>query len=114
MEVCSYKFSGGGFSGATGHFTQVVWKGSTQLGIGFARGSYSFSGKVFDNCLFVVGRYLEAGNMMGAFRENVLKGRFNRARTCRKNSGNYGKRNKLFDYKNEKQNGQKKTLELVL
>ena len=51
---------------------------------------------------------------MGAFQENVLKGRFNRARACNKNSGNYGKRNKLFDHTNEKQNGQKKTVELVL
>ena len=108
-----YNFNGGGFSGATGHFTQVVWKGSTQLGIGFARGSYSFNGKVFDNCLFVVGRYLEPGNMMGAFRENVLKGSFNKRLTCR-NSGSYGKRNKLFNHTNENKNGHKKTVELVL
>lgn len=113
-EVCSYKFRSGRFSGATGHFTQVVWKGSTQLGVGFARGSYSIGGKVYDNCLFVVGRYLEPGNMMGAFQENVLKGSFNRARTCNKNPGNYGKRNELFDHTNEKQNDKKKTLDLVL
>ena len=104
-----YNFNSGAFSFATGHFTQVVWKGSRKLGIGFARGSY----KSFNNCLFVVGRYLEPGNMSGAFRENVLKGRFNKQATC-KNSGNYGKRNKLFDNTYVKKNGHKKTVELVL
>lgn len=108
-EVCLYNFDRGGFSFATGHFTQVVWKGSTQLGIGFARGSY----KGFTNCLYVVGRYLEPGNMTGAFRKNVLKGSFNKRVTCR-NSGNYGKRNKLFDNTSEKKDGHKETLELVL
>lgn len=108
-----YNFNGGGFSGATGHFTQVVWKGSSKLGIGFARGSYSFNGKVFDNCLFVVGRYLEPGNMQGAFQTNVSRGSFVKQTTC-KPSGNYGKRNKLFDKSNEKKKNHKKNLELVL
>eukprot|EP00775_Hariotina_reticulata_P009626 gene9626-9786_t len=31
-EVNSYNFASGGFSGATGHFTQVVWKGTTNIG----------------------------------------------------------------------------------
>ncbi|KAL9975340.1 hypothetical protein ACROYT_G012493 [Oculina patagonica] len=41
-EVCQYNFNNGVFSRGTGHFTQVVWKRSTQLGIGYARGSYTF------------------------------------------------------------------------
>ncbi|XP_078363924.1 ectin-like [Oculina patagonica] len=83
FEVCDYNFNSGTFSGGTGHFTQVVWKGSTQLGIGFARGSYSFDGKKrFDNCLFVVGRYKEPGNMMNAFKQNVFKGSFKKEASC--------------------------------
>lgn len=53
---------------ATGHFTQVVWKASTKLGIGFARGR--------NDCLFVVGRYKPAGNFgfPDDYAENVLPG----------------------------------------
>jgi hypothetical protein len=31
-----YNFETGGFSGGTGHFTQLVWKGTTELGCGIA------------------------------------------------------------------------------
>ena len=67
-----------------GRFTQVVWKGSLKLGEGFARGSYSFDGKTrFDNCLFVVARYKEPGNMMNAFtKQNVFQGSFNKKASC--------------------------------
>ncbi|MFM6158532.1 MAG: CAP family protein, partial [Sphaerospermopsis kisseleviana] len=37
-EVSKYNYSKPGFSAATGHFTQIVWKSSTQLGCGAARG----------------------------------------------------------------------------
>ena len=47
----------------TGHFTAMVWKESTLLGIGCA----SVSGRVV-----VVACYKCCANMMGAFRENVL------------------------------------------
>jgi hypothetical protein len=33
-ERSSYNYNYGDFSAATGHFTQVVWKGSTRLGCG--------------------------------------------------------------------------------
>lgn len=73
-EVCKpgYRFPDGGFSSGTGHFTQVVWKDSTKLGIG--------QGKATQNgmpCIYVVGRYEIAGNMMGEFRDQVLRGNFN-------------------------------------
>ena len=60
----------------------MVWKTSTKLGIGFARGSYTFGKKKFDNCIFVVGRYKEHGNMGGAYQQNVAKGSFNKANVC--------------------------------
>jgi uncharacterized protein YkwD len=33
-EVAHYKFPDGGFSMKTGHFTQVVWRGTTHVGCG--------------------------------------------------------------------------------
>lgn len=55
-----YDFENPGFDSGTGHFTQVVWKGSTKLGCGVSG-------------VYVVCRYCEtAGNMEGAFPENVL------------------------------------------
>ena len=72
-EVCNpgYDFNNGGFSGGTFHFTQVVWKASTVLGIGRAEGEEGGM-----KCAYIVGRYKPAGNMMGQFEENVLKGNF--------------------------------------
>lgn len=46
-----------------GHFTQVVWKGTKEVGIGIAS-----DGK---NQCIVVGSYRPAGNMMGDFSDHV-------------------------------------------
>ncbi|KAM7416857.1 hypothetical protein PAMA_018773 [Pampus argenteus] len=64
-EIKDYDWSKPGFSGATGHFTQVVWKESTKLGLGMATDG---------NKVFVVGQYRPRGNMNmeGYFEENVL------------------------------------------
>ena len=66
--------SGGG---DTGHFTQVVWKESVELGIGKAD-----IDKDGMRCTYVVGRYKPAGNMMGDYAENVPQGSFNKAQAC--------------------------------
>lgn len=34
-ELSSYKFDNPGWSGATGHFTQLVWVSTTKVGCGF-------------------------------------------------------------------------------
>lgn len=47
----------------SGHFTQLVWAGTCDVGIGIAR---SRSGKVM-----VVAHYRPAGNFSGGFQENV-------------------------------------------
>ena len=47
-----------------GHFTQVVWKGSKEIGVGKAQGR--------DGKTIVVASYRPAGNMVGSFRDNVL------------------------------------------
>ncbi|XP_077985635.1 Golgi-associated plant pathogenesis-related protein 1-like isoform X2 [Glandiceps talaboti] len=65
-EIKDYNFNYGGFSGATGHFTQVVWKGSTKIGCGMAtspQGSFT--------SYWVVCNYKEPGNYEGQFEENV-------------------------------------------
>ena len=62
MEYLRYNFSSGSFSPATGHFTQMVWIGSTELGcarVQCAQGA-------FDIC-----RYKAAGNVIGQFQQNV-------------------------------------------
>jgi len=71
-EVKLYNYNSPGFSAATGHFTQVVWKGSTQLGCGAARGTKIMNGTKF-NAFYVVCHYAPAGNVQGQFPANVLK-----------------------------------------
>ncbi|KAF4524950.1 hypothetical protein B566_EDAN014131, partial [Ephemera danica] len=62
-EVKYYNFRSQGFSMKTGHFTQVVWKGSKELGIAIVtRGTGTF----------IVANYSPGGNMMGQFRANVF------------------------------------------
>ncbi|XP_034548136.1 Golgi-associated plant pathogenesis-related protein 1-like isoform X2 [Notolabrus celidotus] len=65
-EIKDYDWSNPGFKGSTGHFTQVVWKASTELGVGMATDG---------NKVFVVGQYRPAGNMNmpGYFEDNVLE-----------------------------------------
>jgi len=64
-EYKDYNFSRGGWQSGTGHFTQVVWKGSEELGMGRA--------KTADGSLtFVVGRYRPAGNVINYMAENVF------------------------------------------
>lgn len=46
-----------------GHFTQVVWKGSREIGVGKARSN--------DGKILVVANYRPAGNVIGRFSENV-------------------------------------------
>lgn len=36
-EIGQYNWNSPSFQGNTGHFTQVVWKSSTELGVGFAK-----------------------------------------------------------------------------
>ena len=71
-EVCKYNFNNPGWSSGTGHFTQIVWKKSLELGIGGVRKG---------RCTFVVARYKPAGNVRNGFRDNVAKGTFNE-RNC--------------------------------
>ncbi|MFD3743316.1 CAP family protein [Nocardia sp. NPDC058633] len=71
-EIKDYNFdTPTGFSLQTGHFTQVVWKASTKLGVGVACNTGGRGGQ------YVVAQYNPAGNMMGDnnqhFRDNVQR-----------------------------------------
>ncbi|XP_018084491.1 GLI pathogenesis-related 2 L homeolog isoform X2 [Xenopus laevis] len=65
-EIEDYDFSRPGFRSNTGHFTQVVWKESKEVGVGVATDG--------NGLFFVVGQYSPAGNITnsGYFEKNVL------------------------------------------
>ncbi len=73
-QVCDskYDFAAEGNQGA-GDFTQLVWKDTTQVGIGKVSGDVNGA-----YCTIIVARYEPAGNILGKFRENVQQGTFRR------------------------------------
>jgi len=64
-EVSQYNFNNPGFVSGTGHFTQVVWKGSREVGFGFAQAR--------DGYYYGVANYYPAGNYLNEFEENVFR-----------------------------------------
>lgn len=62
-EIKQYKFPDGGFSMKTGHFTQLVWRGTKQLGCGHSQCK--------GNDIWVC-EYDPPGNWDGEYRTNVL------------------------------------------
>ena len=62
-EVAKYPFPNGGFSMATGHFTQVVWRNTTEVGCGVAQ----CNGMDIWVC-----NYNPYGNVTGEFKTQVL------------------------------------------
>ena len=62
-EIKDYNFGNPGFSSGTGHFTQVIWVGSQEVGVAKASNA--------NGTQFVVARYYPAGNVLGRFPENV-------------------------------------------
>ncbi|KAF9971575.1 hypothetical protein BGZ73_005452 [Actinomortierella ambigua] len=63
-EEPKYNYNNPGFSMATGHFTQVVWKGTTAVGC-----AKKFCNNLRSN--IYICNYSPPGNMMGAFPQNV-------------------------------------------
>lgn len=67
-EIKSYDFGKPGFSPDTGHFTALVWRTTTRVGCGMARGAPGTwgAGGVYLTC-----NYWLFPNIIGAFEENV-------------------------------------------
>ena len=61
-EIAQYRFPDGGFSMQTGHFTQVVWRGTKRVGCGRSQC------KGMD---IYVCEYDPPGNWEGQYRDNV-------------------------------------------
>ncbi|XP_037957618.1 glioma pathogenesis-related protein 1-like [Teleopsis dalmanni] len=63
-EIEKYNFSDPKFSPQTGHFTQLIWKDTKEVGVGIAKR---------DNKTYVVCNYAPPGNVMTQFAKNVPK-----------------------------------------
>ena len=63
FSLSRYDFKNPGFKSGTGHFTQVVWQQTAEIGIGQAKSD--------DGKIFVVARYRPAGNFINNFQDNV-------------------------------------------
>lgn len=73
-EYKLYDFDKGEYSDATGHFTQMVWKGSKKLGCALQQCTAKQMGLGNSgNANFVVCNYDPPGNWIGEFKENVSK-----------------------------------------
>lgn len=59
-EISNYNFTTGGIislnGGPVGHFTQVVWKNTKQVGFGLASDG--------EGCIFIVANYYPSGNIV--------------------------------------------------
>lgn len=79
-EVCQYDFDNPSFKQNTGHFTQVDWADTTDIGVGVAFGT----NKNGMDCVYLVGRYKPAGNIevAGEFQKNIKLGSFERMYYC--------------------------------
>ena len=66
-EINKYDFNNPGFISGTGHFTQIIWKDTIEVGFGFAKSS--------NNIYYGVANYYPAGNIntKEEFSKNVLK-----------------------------------------
>jgi uncharacterized protein YkwD len=69
-EIKDYNYNNPGFSSATGHFTQVVWKASRQLGCA-VQDCANIQG--FTAGTMVVCQYKPPGNVIGQFPQNVQR-----------------------------------------
>ena len=74
--MCSYDWRKGGYEPQASHFMQLIWKSTTDLGIGKAEGMKH--GRPYT---YIVARYRPAIGL-DAF-ENVLKGSFNPTSFCK-------------------------------
>jgi pathogenesis-related protein 1 len=72
-EIRLYNFDNGVFSMATGHFTALVWKATSKLGCGVATCTNGLGGIGSGSWTYVVCDYSTPGNVVGQFKQNVLR-----------------------------------------
>lgn len=65
-EETLYDYDNPGFSSETGHFTQVVWKSTAEIGCGYRGGCGGYWSNIW------VCQYNPPGNYIGQFAENVF------------------------------------------
>ena len=74
-EIDYYNYAKPSYRGpngeALGHFTQLVWKASTKLGIGVSMTKFESGGRLWD-AYIVVAHYSPTGNFNSAFGDNVM------------------------------------------
>lgn len=63
-EISKYNFDKNDYQPQTGHFTQMVWKGSEKMGCAIAKKGTK---------VFIVANYFPPGNFMGKYADNVFK-----------------------------------------
>ncbi|PNH12923.1 Protein PRY1 [Tetrabaena socialis] len=73
-ELCNYDFNNPGFGMNTGHWTQVVWRNTRQLGCGYRVCPNGVDGSGSTTLGVLVCQYSPSGNYPGAqtFRDNVF------------------------------------------
>ena len=64
-----YNFSYGGFAMNTGHFTQLVWSSSRQLGVGVSQSTKT-------GRFYVVMKYDPPGNVIGSYTRHVNRPKY--------------------------------------
>lgn len=67
-EIKFYDWNNPVFSMKTGHFTQVVWKSSIEIGVGIA----TYPDQRYNHRTVVCISYRPPGNVKGQFQQNVL------------------------------------------
>jgi hypothetical protein len=75
-----YNYNNPVFAEAYGHFTQIAWLSTRQVGCAFGSCPCSVGGCAGRNYIRLVCRYLPTGNVTGQFAQNVLP------RTCRRSA----------------------------
>ncbi|CEF61330.1 CAP domain-containing protein [Strongyloides ratti] len=63
-EIKKYDFNKPGYQAGTGHFTQLVWKGTSKAGFGVAANG---------GIVYIVCKYSPPGNYLNLFSENVFR-----------------------------------------
>lgn len=67
-ELKFYNFNNTGFTMKTGHFTQIVWNASIEIGVGVA----TYPDQRYKHRTVVCINYRPPGNVQGQFQQNVL------------------------------------------